>query len=65
MYRYVFEGQVSESNHLITNRWRGETWANSEAKARNNLAYQFKKANNRIANSRITLPGKINIKGEN
>ena len=28
------------------------------------LAYQFKKANNRIANSRITLPGKI-IKGEN
>ena len=35
MYRYVFEGQVSESNHLITNRWRGETWANSEAKASN------------------------------
>jgi len=59
MYRYIFEGQVSESNHLITNRWRGETWANSEAKARNNLAYQFKKASNRPSMAKIVLHGPI------
>ena len=54
MYRYVFEGQVSESN-----KWRGETWANSEAKARNNLAYQFKKASNRPSMAKIVLHGPI------
>ena len=33
----------------------------SEKKARCNLAFQFKKQNNYIANSKINLPGKIQI----
>lgn len=59
MYKYIFDGQVSESNRLVTNRWHGETWANSEAKARNNLAYQFKRASNRPAMAKITLHGPL------
>lgn len=50
-----------EFNTLLTDIWKGETTAPSERKARSNLAYQFKKTNNRIAGSKIILPGKLNI----
>lgn len=50
-----------EFNTLLTDIWKGETTAPSERKARSNLAYQFKKMNNRIAGSKIILPGKLNI----
>lgn len=33
--------------------------ADSETKARNNLAYQFKKQHKRAIRTKITLPGKI------
>jgi hypothetical protein len=46
-------------NVCIASNWKGETYAPSEAKARNNLAYQFKKQNNRIAGTNISLPGKL------
>ena len=61
MYKYVYEGPVMEFGTCVTDRWRGETMAASESKARNNLAYQFKIQNNRIAGSKITLPGKIRL----
>lgn len=61
MPRYSYSGPVMEFNTLLTDIWEGETFASSERKARSNLAYQFKKANNRIAGSKITLPGKLNI----
>lgn len=48
-----------EFDTLLTDKWEGETVAPSEKKARSNLAYQFKIRNNRIAGTRITLPGKI------
>lgn len=48
-----------EFNTLLADIWEGETVAPSEKKARSNLTYQFKKRNNRIAGTRITLPGKI------
>jgi hypothetical protein len=50
-----------EFNTLLTDRWEGETVAPSEKKARSNLTYQFKRGNNRIAGTRITLPGKIRM----
>lgn len=59
MPRYRYEGPVMEFERLLTDHWEGETIAPSERKARNNLTYQFKKKNNRVAGSRITLPGKI------
>jgi hypothetical protein len=50
-----------EFNTLLTDHWEGETVAPSDKKARSNLTYQFKRGNNRIAGTRITLPGKIRM----
>ena len=59
MPKYFYDGPVVEFNTCIANNWKGETFAPSEAKARSNLAYQFKKNNKRIASSKITLPGQL------
>lgn len=59
MNRYVYEGPVMEFGTCISNRWKGETVAPSEQKAKSNLIYQFKKKHNRIPSSKISLPGKI------
>ena len=59
MPKFTYKGPVMEFNTLLADSWEGETVAPSEKKARSNLTYQFKKRNNRIAGSRITLPGKI------
>ena len=61
MPRWVYYGPVMEFDTCIANHWRGETFAPSEAKAKSNLTYQFKKKNNRIASSKITLPGDLKI----
>lgn len=59
MYRFIYNGPVVEYGVCISNNWRGETVAVSESKARSNLAYQFKKKNNRMAYANISLPGKL------
>ncbi len=56
---YLYEGPVFEFDRIVANRWRGETYAISEAKARTNLAFQFKKETGRAPRSKITVPGKI------
>ena len=56
---YSYEGPVMEFNRCIANKWSGSTYAATEKKARNNLAYQFKKEYERSPNAKITLPGKI------
>jgi hypothetical protein len=58
-YKYIYEGPVLEYGRLIANNWKGETTAPSEAKAKSNLAYQFKKQNGRFPSAKITLVGKI------
>lgn len=59
MNKYAYNGPVMEFNTCIMSNWKGETMAVSESKARTNLAYQFKKSHNRVASSKITLPGKV------
>lgn len=59
MQKYAYNGPVMEFDVCIMSNWKGETMAVSESKARSNLAYQFKKKYNRIASSRILLPGEI------
>lgn len=63
MTLYTYDGPVLEFDKIVANHWQGQTYAVSEAKARCNLAYQFKRENGRIPRSRITLPGKIIAKG--
>lgn len=59
MKQYTYDGPVMEFGKCIANRWQASTCATSEAKARSNLAFQFKRDNNRTPNTKITLPGKI------
>lgn len=58
-HRYVYNGPVLEFDHLLCSNWKGETVASTEAEAKKNLQYHFKKENNRLLSSRISLPGKL------
>ena len=64
MTLYSYNGPVLEFEKIITNCWRGQTYAVSEAKARCNLAYQFKIENGKVSRTKITLPGKIIAEGD-
>lgn len=57
--KFMYDGPVMEFGTLLASHWKGETCAPTEAKARSNLAYQFKTKNNRLATAKITLPGKL------
>ena len=59
MKRYLYDGPVKEYGTCVNSRWRGETMAPSEKKARSNLAYQYKKRFGKVVNTRIVLPGKL------
>ena len=61
MNQYSYEGPVMEFKNFIANSWRASTYAASEQKARCNLAHQFKKQNNKLPGTRITLPGKLDV----
>lgn len=59
MNYYVYEGPVLNNfGQLITNRWEGETYANTDKKAKSNLCYQFKKEYGLMQTSRIKLINK-------
>jgi hypothetical protein len=45
----------------VENKWHGETIASTEKKAKSNLTYQWKKRNNKVAGTKVTLPGKVQI----
>ena len=61
MPRYLYDGPVLEFERLLADRWRAETLAPTKRKAISNLQYPFKKNNNRLPNSKITLPGKLRM----
>jgi hypothetical protein len=56
MNYYTYEGPVMNSfGQLITNKWEGETYANTDKKAKSNLCYQFKKEHGLMQTARIKL----------
>lgn len=61
MNKYFYRGPVVKFDICIVDYWTGETMAVSESKARNNLAYKFKKENDLSPNAKISLPGKIKM----
>lgn len=61
---YSYHGPVFEFDRLIADRWEAQTYAPSEAKARTNMAYQFKKSTGRVPRTKITLPGKVILEGD-
>lgn len=52
---YIYDGPVLMFGRLVTGRWIGETWAESNNKAKSNLTYQFKKSNNLLATGAVML----------
>ena len=63
MVLYSYNGPVLEFDRIVANHWKAQTYATSEAKARTNLAFQFKKITGRVPRTKITLPGKIIVEG--
>ena len=59
MARYVYEGPVLQFDRVVASRWTAETTAVSEAKARSNMIFQFKKSAGLAPTAKVTLPGKI------
>lgn len=58
---YTYDGPVMIFDKCVINHWKGSTYATSEAKARCNLAYQFKIQNCKIPRSVVSLPGKLEV----
>lgn len=61
MNLYSYNGPVLEFDRIIAEHWSASTRAESEKKARSNLAYQFKMKYGREPRSKITVPGKLTI----
>lgn len=59
MKRYRYSGPVSQFGKCICNKWKGETIAATERRAKSNLAYQFKKETCRLGTTNISLPGEL------
>lgn len=64
MTLYSYSGPVREFDKEISRNWESQTYAVSEKKARANLVFQFKKQTGREARSKITLPGKLIVEGD-
>lgn len=64
MKLYSYNGPVLEFEKVVANHWTGSTRAESEKKARSNLAYQFKMQYGRAPRSKITIPGKLIVEGD-
>lgn len=62
-HKYSYDGPVLEFGERINDRWTAETMAPTEAKAKSNLAYQYKKSHGKNSDAKISLPGKIIIIG--
>lgn len=63
MKLYTYYGPVLEFDKIVAERWSAQTYAVSESKAKSNLAYQFKKETGRVPRTKITLPGKVVLEG--
>lgn len=59
MQQYQYDGPVMQFEDCVQPRWKASTVASTEAKAKNNLAYRYKKENGLTPNTKITLPGKL------
>lgn len=58
-HRYHYEGAIQIFDQLATQHWEADTFAVSPNRARNNLAYRFKRENGLAATAKVTLVGKI------
>lgn len=53
--KYHYAGPVYMFNKIITDKWEGDTWAPSDAKALSNLSYRYKTTNNLVPGTKLKL----------
>lgn len=58
-YVYWYSGPVLVFGKLTSNKWQGMTTAPSMAKAKSNLAYQYRKELGQGNMVKVEFPGKI------
>lgn len=63
MSQYRYCGPVKEFDDIINSRWDATTYAVTEAKAKSNLVYRYKREHGKAADCKITLPGKLETIG--
>lgn len=59
-YKYQYDGPVMVFG-TYRGIFKGETFANSDARAKSNIAYQAKQKMKIAANAKVELPGKLKI----
>lgn len=59
MKHYIYKGPIYAFETLKEYYYEAETWATSPTKARNNIAYRYKKEHNIASNCKLTLPGEL------
>lgn len=59
MATYAYEGPVMQYDKCVAHVWKAETTAPSEAKARSNFIFRYKKENGLVVRTNVSLPGKI------
>jgi len=59
--RYSYDGAVRSFDDILSVKWRGQTFAESEKKARSNLGYQFRKHMGLSQSVPIRLTGKMTV----
>ena len=59
MNHYIYEGPILNNfNQVVTSKWYGETYANTDKKASSNLNYQFKNEIGLMQSAKIKLVNK-------
>ena len=61
MNLYFYDGPVVQIGRCIEPNWLGYTKAPTEARARSNLTYQFKKEHKMAPNVVLNFPDRISI----
>lgn len=59
MNLYTYEGPVLYFGRITAIKWVGQTTAQSEKRAKSNLAYRFKKEMKLMPTAKIEMPGKL------
>ena len=59
-YKYQYDGPVMVFG-TYRGTFKGETFANSDARAKSNIAYQAKQKMKIAVNAKVELPGKLKI----
>ena len=59
--QYSYNGPVVVFGRCVEDHYKASTYATSEAKARSNISFQYKRDVGKVASTKVELPGKLVI----